>query len=336
MNILDTLKDRARKIGGSIVLPEAHDARTLKAAYCIASEGIADVVLLGDADSVYSNAKGLGLDLQADGLAKQIQVINPLTAAQLEQYAEFFYNKRKDKGISQEQALETMKNPLFFGAALVKHRVANGMVAGAANTTADVLKAALQVVGVLPGLKTVSSTFIMVVPDFMGEDKVFLFADCAVVPNPNAEQLADIATSTAKTRRAIIGDEPTVALLSFSTLGSAKHELVDKVQEAKTILDERKVDFSYDGELQLDAAIIPSIAKSKAPASSVAGRANTLVFPDLQAGNIGYKLVQRMAKAEAIGPIIQGLADPVCDLSRGCSAEDIVNTAVLVLLMSQK
>lgn len=336
MNILDTLKERAKHVGGSIVLPEANDSRTLKAAYSIATEGIAKVVLLGDPATIRSDARALGLDFGSEGIADMISVENPADSTKLAAYAEFFYNKRKDKGVSQEQAFETMKNPLYFGAALVKHKEASGMVAGAANTTADVLKAALQVVGVLPGLKTVSSTFIMVVPDFMGEDKVFLFADCAVVPNPNAEQLADIASSTAQTRRSIIGDEPKVALLSFSTLGSAKHELVDKVQEAKAILGNRGVDFAFDGELQLDAAIIPSIAKSKAPASSVAGQANTLVFPDLQAGNIGYKLVQRMAKAEAIGPIIQGLADPVCDLSRGCSAEDIVNTAVLVLLMSQK
>ncbi|PKN73590.1 MAG: phosphate acetyltransferase [Candidatus Cloacimonetes bacterium HGW-Cloacimonetes-3] len=335
MNILDTLKDRAKKVGGTIVLPETGDSRTLKAAALIAGEGFAKVILLGDHTHVIAEAKKLGLDFN-DTKYSSIRIINPQESPDLPRFAEYFYNRRKEKGVNEAQALDTMKNPLYFGACMVKHGLASGMVAGAANTTADVLKAALQVVGVLPGLKTVSSTFIMVVPDFMGEDKVFLFADCAVVPNPTAEQLADIASSTAFTRRAIIGDEPKVALLSFSTMGSASHELVEKVTQAKAILDARKVDFAYDGELQLDAAIVPSIAKSKAPNSSVAGEANTLIFPDLQAGNIGYKLVQRMAKAEAIGPIIQGLAEPVCDLSRGCSVEDIVNTAVLVLLMSQK
>jgi len=332
MNILESLKARARQIGGTIVLPESRDGRTLKAAVQIVTEGFAKVILLGDSDKMAIDAKELGLNLNNPA----VKVINPVTSADLPRFAEYFFNRRKEKGVSAAEALNIMENPLYFGACMVKHGLASGMVAGAANTTADVLKAALQVVGVSPGLKTVSSTFIMVVPDFMGEDRVFLFADCAVVPNPTAEQLADIATSTAKTRRAIIGDEPKVALLSFSTLGSAQHELAEKVIAAKTILDERKVDFAYDGELQLDAAIMPSIAKSKAPHSKVAGQANTLIFPDLQAGNIGYKLVQRMAKAEAIGPIIQGLAEPVCDLSRGCSCEDIVNTAVLVLLMAGK
>ncbi len=335
MSIIETLTKRAKEVGGTIVLPEAHDSRTLKAAAKIVEEGIAKVILLGVPEKVYADAKDLGLDFHSESY-KSISIINPIKSDKLTGFAEYFYNKRKDKGVTAAQAMDTMQNPLFFGACMVKHGMASGMVAGAANTTADVLKASLQVVGVLPGLKTVSSTFIMVVPDFMGEDRVFLFADCAVVPNPTAEQLADIASSTAKTRRALLGDEPKVALLSFSTKGSAQHELADKVIAAKNILDERKVDFVYDGELQLDAAIIPSVGKSKAPGSTVAGEANTLIFPDLQAGNIGYKLVQRMAKAEAIGPIIQGLADPICDLSRGCSVEDIANTAVLVLLMSRK
>jgi phosphate acetyltransferase len=330
MHILDILKNRAKALNGSIVLPEAFDERTLRAADQIIKENLAEVYLLGQQQKITEDAAKLGLDLS------RAKILDPATAEQLPKFADFFYNKRKEKGVTPDQALETVKNPLFFGACMVKLGIVGGMVAGAANTTADVLRAALQVVGVMPGLKTVSSTFIMVVPDFLGEDRVFLFADCAVVPNPNSEQLADIATSTALTRRAILGDEPKVALLSFSTLGSAEHELVTKVQEARAILTERKVNFAFDGELQLDAAIVPAIAKSKAPNSQVAGQANTLVFPDLQAGNIGYKLVQRMAKAEAIGPIIQGLAAPVCDLSRGCSWEDIANTVVLVLLMTAK
>lgn len=329
MTILETLTQRAKAVSGKVVLPEAFDERTLRAADSLLAKGICSVVLLGNPDTIATDAARYQLDIS------QAEIIDPATDKRLPQFAEFFYQKRKDKGITPEQAAKTVSDPLFFGALLVKDKYVGGMVAGAANTTADVLRSALQVVGVKPGLKTVSSTFIMVVPDFMGADAVFMFADCAVVPNPTAEQLADIAMSTAETRRSILGDEPYVALLSFSTLGSAEHELVDKVRQAKAILAERKADFAYDGELQLDAAIIPKIASSKAPGSSVAGKANTLVFPDLQAGNIGYKLVQRFAKAEAIGPIIQGLAAPVCDLSRGCSWEDIANTAVLVVLMSQ-
>ncbi|MCK9556571.1 MAG: phosphate acetyltransferase [Candidatus Cloacimonetes bacterium] len=327
MHILETLKRRATAIGGSIVLPESHDQRTLAAAASLAGQKIARVILLGEPAEVTNNAAQLGADISS------CTIINPVKSTELEDFAETFHQRRKEKGVSKEQALETMKNPLYFGAMMVKKGLAGGMVAGAANTTADVLRAALQVVGVMPGLKTVSSTFIMVSP--RAGDPTYLFADCAVVPNPDSEQLADIANSTAITRRSILGDEPFVALLSFSTKGSADHELAEKVRVAKSILDARKVDFAYDGELQLDAAIVPKIAKSKAPDSSVAGHANTLVFPDLQAGNIGYKLVQRLGGYEAIGPIIQGLAAPICDLSRGCSAEDIVNTAILVLLMAK-
>jgi phosphate acetyltransferase len=330
MDIIEGLKARAKAKQGTVVLPESGDERTLRAAEQLIREEIAKVILVGDPSTVAAKSRELGITDAG------WQVTNPNTFARIDEFATWLYGKRKDKGLSREEANALVRNELYFGALLVKFGIADGMVAGAANTTADVLRAGLQVVGVMPGLKTVSSTFIMVVPDYMGVQKVFFFADCAVVPNPTAEQLADIAASTASTRRGIMGDEPRVALLSFSTLGSAKHELVDKVLEAKAILDARKVDFAYDGELQLDAAIVPKVAASKAPQSQVAGSANTLIFPDLQSGNIGYKLVQRLAKAEAIGPIIQGLAAPVCDLSRGCSFEDITNTAVLVLLMVNK
>ncbi len=328
MHILEVLKNRATAVGGSIVLPESGDPRTLAAAASLACQKIAKVILLGAPAEILKNAASLGADISL------CEIIDPQSSSLLPEFADTFYERRKEKGLSPEGALEAMQNPLYFGAMLVKKGIASGMVAGAANTTADVLRAALQVVGVMPGLKTVSSTFIMV--SFRVDDPTYLFADCAVVPNPTAEQLADIASSTAQTRRSILGDEPFVALLSFSTKGSAEHELVEKVQTAKSILDSRQVDFAYDGELQLDAAIVEKVAKSKAPGSKVAGHANTLVFPDLQAGNIGYKLVQRLGGYEAIGPIIQGLAAPICDLSRGCSTEDIVNTAILVLLMSQK
>ena len=328
MHILQTLKQRAAAIGGTIVLPEAFDERTLRAAAMISNERLAQVMLLGNATTIQADAHKAGIDVSS------CRIINPETSEDLSRFADIFYEKRKEKGLSRDQALATMKNVLYYGAMLVREGQASGMVAGAANTTADVLRAALQVVGVSPGLKTVSSTFIMVSP--REEDPTYLFADCAVVPNPTDEQLADIASSTARTRTAILGDEARVALLSFSTMGSADHELVEKVRSAKAILDARKVDFAYDGELQLDAAIVEKVAMSKAPHSSVAGKANTLVFPDLQAGNIGYKLVQRLGGYEAIGPIIQGLAAPICDLSRGCSTEDIFNTAILVLLMSKK
>lgn len=330
MDIVNMFHQKAKALNGSIVLPESFDDRTLKAAETIQNEKLAHVILVGNPDIVNAQAAKINVNLNG------IDIVNPESYSRLQEFAQFFYEKRKSKGITPEQALEIAKTPLFFGALLVQFKVVNGMVAGAANTTGDVLKAALQVIGVKAGLKTVSSSFIMVTPNFMGEDKVFLFGDCAVVPNPTAEQLADIAMSTASTRSALLGDEPKVALLSFSSKGSAEHELVDKVRETYKILESRKVDFDFDGELQLDAAIVPKVGASKAPNSKVAGHANTLIFPDLQAGNIGYKLVQRFAGAEAIGPVIQGLAAPVCDLSRGCSVEDIVNTTALVLLISQK
>ena len=330
MDIIANFKQKAAKINGSIVLPESNDIRTLRAAEMIVKEAFSKVVLLGDPEKVNQTAKAENINLSG------VEFIDPENYAGISEFENFFYEKRKSKGVTLEDAKKIVRQPLFFGALLVQYKKVNGMVAGAINTTADVLKSALQVIGVKPGLKTVSSCFIMVTPNFLGQgDKVFLFGDCAVVPNPTSEQLADIAVSTAQTRKALIGDAPKVALLSFSTMGSAKHELIDKVTETKAIMETRGLDFEFDGELQLDAAVVESVGKSKAPNSKVAGKANVLVFPDLQAANIGYKLVQRFAGAEAIGPVIQGLAAPVCDLSRGCSTEDIVNTCALVLLLSQ-
>ena len=329
MNILQTFKMKAEKTNGTVVLPESNDIRTLKAAEIIIKEKFSKIILLGNKETIQSDAKKNEISL--DG----VDFIEPETYEKIDDFANFFYEKRKDKGITIEEARKIVRTPLYFGALLVKFKIANGMVAGAFNTTSDVLRAALQVIGVKPGLKTVSSSFIMVAPNFLGEeDRIFLFADCAVVPEPTAEQLADIAISTAYTRRALIGDHPKVALLSFSTMGSAEHKLVDKVLDAKKIMETKELDFDFDGELQLDAAVVEKVAKKKAPNSKVAGQANVLVFPDLQAGNIGYKLVERFAGAEAIGPVIQGLDAPVCDLSRGCSIEDIVNTVALVLLLS--
>lgn len=330
MDVISFFKEKATALNGTVVLPESDDVRMLKASEIIIKENLSKVILVGNAEKVKSFAQAENVSLSG------IEIIEPDAYEKISDFENFFYEKRKAKGVTLEQAKETVRNPLFFGALLVQFKIVNGMVAGAANTTGDVLRAALQVIGVKKGLKTVSSSFIMVAPNFLGQgDKVFLFGDCAVVPNPDANQLADIAISTAETRKALIGDEAKVALLSFSTKGSAKHELVDKVLEAKSILESRNVDFEFDGELQLDAAVVEKVGKSKAPGSKVAGNANVLIFPDLQAGNIGYKLVQRFAGAEAIGPVIQGLVAPVCDLSRGCSVEDIVNTTALVLLLSQ-
>jgi phosphate acetyltransferase len=326
MDLLQAFREKAARKNGTIVLPEGFDERTLRAAAEIKT--MAKVVVLGVPDRIRAHAEGISVDL------KGVELVDPTSDPNRDRFVNYLFEKREKKGMTHEQAEKALLDPLYFGATMVQFGLASGMVAGAANTTADVLRSALHVIGVRKGLSTVSSSFIMVVPDYMGQDRVYLFGDCAVVPNPTAEQLADIAESTAFTRRSLIGDEPQVAMLSFSTKGSANHELADKVVEACRILKERGVDFAFDGEMQADAAIVPKIAASKAPGSSVAGHANVLIFPDLQAGNIGYKLVQRFAKAEAIGPVIQGLAKPVCDLSRGCSFEDIVNTAALVLLLS--
>jgi len=331
MNISMMFKEKAKALKGVIVLPESNDVRILKAAEIILKEEVSKVILLGNLDTIMSAAEKNEVSL------KGIDIIDPENFSQIDKFALFFHEKRKSKGVTLKDAQEMVKQPLYFGALLVQFNYANGMVAGAFNTTGDVLRAALQVIGVKEGLKTVSSSFVIVAPNFLGAgDKVFLFGDCAVVPEPTAEQLADIAISTAETRKSLLGDEPKVALLSFSTKGSAKHDLIDKVLNAKRILDDKGVDFDYDGELQLDAAVVDKIGKSKAPNSKIAGKANVLIFPDLQAGNIGYKLVERFAGAEAIGPVIQGLAAPVCDLSRGCSVDDIVNTSALVVLLSQK
>ncbi|NLW25501.1 MAG: phosphate acetyltransferase [Clostridia bacterium] len=327
MNLVETIRAKARSKGATIVLPEGTEERTVQAAGILTREKIAKVILLGPKEEVEAVAQKTGTDL------REVQIINPLQSEKFEQYAETLYELRKHKGLSLEEARELTKNPLYFGTLMVKNDDADGMVAGAQNTTGDVLRPALQIIKTEKGISSVSGAFIMIVPDCeYGENGVMVFADCAVNPNPTAEQLAENAYLSSKTARAIVGMEPKIGMLSFSTKGSAKHELVDKVVKAVGIAKERYPELQIDGELQADAALVPKVGKSKAPNSEIAGKVNVLIFPDLQAGNIGYKLVQRLAKAEALGPILQGMAKPVNDLSRGCSVDDIVNTVAMTVL----
>ncbi|MEW6015375.1 MAG: phosphate acetyltransferase [Candidatus Zixiibacteriota bacterium] len=327
-NILEVIKEKARAKKRRVVLPEGHEPRVIAAAKMIVEQKIASVTILGDKDTVARHAREYALELD------KVQLIDPKKSELLPAFTKEYYELRKAKGITQAQAEETMKNILFFGAMLVRKDLADGSVAGSVNTTGDVLRAGIQVIGMAPGIKTVSGAFMMVVPKYRDQvNKVFLYADSAVVPNPDPEQLASIAVSTAQTMKNLIGEEPKVAMLSFSTKGSAKHEDVDKVLAALEILRKNYPDLKVDGEFQVDAAIVPEVAKSKAPGSEIAGYANVLIFPDLDAGNIAYKLTQRLANASATGPIIQGLAKPSNDLSRGCSAQDIVDTTAIAMLM---
>jgi len=329
MSILTRLQDKAKSLKKHTVLPEAEDPRVVQAAKKIASEGIAKVTLLGDESKVTELAKEHGLNLN------KIELIDPSTSGKLHEFAQEYYEMRKHKGMTEEKAEATMRNVLYFGAMMVKRGEVDGSVAGSLATTGDVLRAGIQVIGLAEGIKTVSSCFMMVIPEFMGEfNKVFLYADGAVLPNPTAEQLGSVAVSTARTMKALVGEEPRVAMLSFSTKGSAKHMDVNKVLEGLETAKQIDPNLIIDGELQVDAAIIPSIAESKAPGSPVEGKANVLIFPDLDAGNIAYKLTQRLARAEAIGPIVQGMARPFNDLSRGCSPDDIVNVTAIAMIMT--
>jgi phosphate acetyltransferase len=332
MHLVDQIKSKARTSTQTVVLPESYDDRMIQAAEQITKDGLAKVVLLGETTALEAKAGELGVSLAG------VELVDPKSAAQLDIYIAELVKLREKKGLTAEQARETLTGDdnLFFGAMMVHKGDAGGMVAGAFNTTGDVLRAAFQVVGTAPGMNTVSSVFLMVTknPDF-GENGVLCFADCAVNPNPNAQALAEIAVSTASSCKSFLGVDARVAMLSFSTKGSAKHKDCNKVLEALQIARELAPELQIDGELQADAALLPKIGEKKAPGSAVAGKANTLIFPDLDAGNIGYKLVERIAGAEAVGPIIQGLAKPVNDLSRGCSVDDIVSVSAITAVQAQ-
>lgn len=328
MGLVESIKNKARCSKKIIVLPEGTEERTLKAAVIADKEGLADVVLLGNEDEIKSKVKDVD--------TSEITIINPERSEKYDDYVEQLVTIRKHKGLTLEESKNLVKDPLYYGTMMVKMGDAHGLVAGAINTTGDVLRPALQIIKTAPGIPVVSSCFIMEVLDKeYGHDGILLFADCAVNPNPDSKQLAAIAVTTAKTGEDLVGLDPKVAMLSFSTKGSARHELVDKVVEATKYAKEMAPDTDIDGELQADAALVESVAKLKSPDSKVAGKANILIFPDLQSGNIGYKLVQRLGNAVAIGPICQGLAKPVNDLSRGCSVDDIVNVIAITAVQAQ-
>jgi len=330
MHPLERIILEAQKNPLRIVLPESTDPRMLEAARQATDQKIAKVSLLGEPVKIREAAKAAGFSLEG------IPLIDMESHPKKMEWISLFAERRKHKGLTVEKAAETLADPLFYGAMMVKEGDADGMVAGAVNSTSNVLRSSLQIIGAQPGIKTVSSCFLMIVPNCpYGANGTLMYGDCGVVPNPDAEMLADIAISTAQSTQALIGVEPIVAMLSFSTYGSAKDPLVDKVIQATKLVKERRPDLKVDGELQGDAALIEAIGKRKAPTSPVAGKANTLIFPDLNAGNIAYKLTERLAKAEAYGPLLQGLALPVNDLSRGCSARDIYNTIAITCVQAQ-
>lgn len=329
MGFIDTVKERAKADKKTIILPESMDRRTFEAAEQILKEDIAHLIIIGTPEEVQKNSEGLDIS--------KATIIDPNTYEKTQEYVDLFVELRKAKGMTPEQAKATMlKDYAYYGCLMIKAGDADGMVSGACHSTADTLRPCLQIIKTKPGTKLVSAFFLMAVPDCeYGSNGTFVFADCGLNQNPSAEELAAIAKSSAETFELLVQQEPIVAMLSHSSKGSAKHADVDKVVEATKIAKEQYLELKLDGELQLDAAIVPSIGNSKAPGSEVAGKANVLIFPDLDAGNIGYKLVQRLAKAEAYGPVTQGIAKPVNDLSRGCSAEDIVGVVAITAVQAQ-
>ena len=332
MNFIENIKERAKQNIKRIVLPEGKDVRVLKATSIALSEGFAEVVLVGNVEEINRIAAENGIDIS------RATIEDPNNSDKYEDYANKLYELRKEKGMTPEQAHELVKDEVYYGMMMVKNGDADGLVSGAIHSTSDTLRPALQILKTAPGTKLVSAFFVMVVPDceYSTDDGVFIFGDSGLNENPNAEQLAEIAKSSSDSYTLLTGRESRVGMLSYSTKGSAHSELTEKVIEATRILHETYPEVKADGELQLDAAIVPSVAKSKVGESNVAGTCNTLIFPDLDAGNIGYKLVQRLGKAEAYGPLCQGIAKPVNDLSRGCSAEDIAGVIAITAVQGQK
>ena len=325
MDILQKMLKRAQENPQRIVLPEGDEPRTLEAANLILRDKIANLILIGNPETIRQMAAEKGYEH-----IQEATIFDPVNDPKMPEYANLLYELRKAKGMTEEEAKKKAQDPLYLGCLMIKNGDADGELAGARGTTADTIRPAFQILKTKPGVGIVSGAFLMFTPaKQLGEDGFLVFADCAVNPNPDAQQLAQIAVSTAETARSIAGIEPRVAMLSFSTKGSAKHELVDKMTEALKVAKELAPDLQIDGELQADAALIPSVGEKKAPGSTVAGKANVLVFPDLQAGNIGYKLVERFSGADAVGPILQGIAAPVNDLSRGCKVQDIVQMVII-------
>ncbi|MCL2383031.1 MAG: phosphate acetyltransferase [Oscillospiraceae bacterium] len=331
MPFIEDIKDEARKDKKRIILPEATEVRILKATEKIGKEGFAQVILIGKKEEILKVAKENEIDISS------AEIIDPDECDKTELYTNKLFGLRQRKGLTEKGAMELMKYPIYFGMMMVKEGDADGLVAGAIHSTADVLRPALQIIKTEPGTKIVSSFSLMVVPDCAyGEKGVFAFSDTGINQNPNSEELSEIAISTAKSFECLLGKEAKVAMLSYSTYGSAKADEVSKVSDAMNIVKEKEPGLDIDGEMQLDAAIITSVGEIKAPGSKVAGKANVLIFPNLDSGNIGYKLVERLAKAEAYGPICQGLAKPVNDLSRGCKADDIVGVVAITAVQAQR
>lgn len=325
MDFIERIREKAKKAPMRIVLPEGTEERTIRAADIILREGLAELILIGNPEKIAELAATYSLTH-----LNRARIINPADFPERQSYIDLMVRLRGSKGVTPDVAAQQLTDPLYLGAIMVKAGDADGEVAGAGNATGDVLRPAFQYVKTLPGVSVVSGAFIMLVPDkSFGEDGMMVFADCAVHPDPTAEELAQIAVMTGRTTRAIAGFEPRIAMLSFSTKGSANNPLVDKVVEATRLAREMEPTLEIDGELQTDAAIVPDVAAKKAPHSPVAGKANVLIFPSLETGNIAYKLVQRLAHAQAIGPVLQGMAAPINDLSRGCSVDDIVNLVAI-------
>ena len=331
MSFIESIKQRAKQNIKTIILPEAEDKRVLEAASKVIAQGFAKVILIGNKEQVEKDSKENNIDLSG------VEIIDIKSSTKKQEYAQKLFELRQAKGMTEEEASKLIEEPIYFGMMMLKNGEADGLVSGAAHSTSNTLRPALQILKTAPNTKLVSAFFVMCVPNCeYGEHGTFIYGDSGLNQNPNADELSEIAISSAKSFRSLVEAEPKVAMLSYSTYGSAKSELTEKVIEATKLVKEKAPDLLVDGELQVDAAIIPEVSKSKAPGSPIEGNANVLIFPDLNAGNIGYKLTQRLAKAEAYGPLCQGIAKPVNDLSRGCSADDIVGVVAITAVQAQQ